>query len=365
MKIITSVIFSVSSFVALIFMTRYVGEAYGMMMWGMSLVATFNSALDLGFNLANIKKVSEGKDLNRCVSTYLAIRIVLSSLTTGLVLITALLMNYFNGGFPGVFYGELAVGAYTAAAGIISSVVSLGTVMNSLLLSHMIRLRAERKEEEMRKTLWAAQKYLAMLMLPAAVFLLMFGNETVVALFGNDFVASGPILSVLAISIYLVVLNGMFSQILISMGRTVSYGKSATFYAVLTLVLFFVLIPGNYFDAVSGGVGAAAAIVIGCLVFVILLLMTIRRLGAPGLYPKIYIHIAAAVVLAMLLYIVKICLEPSGIPYLAMLSLFSAGIYFVIVVATREITKKDVDFIRDTFSPKGIYNDLLSEMKKN
>jgi len=488
-KIITSIIFSVSSFVSLIFMTRYVGEAYGMMMWGMSLVATFNAALEMGFTSANIKKVSEGMDLGKCVSTYLCIRIVISVLIVGLTLLSSLIISYSNGGFPaefwmvtgvfvlyyvmenilivmtgtfigkmdagkesavlatsylirsasliifavmsvsavvlsfgyvigtacalivslvlfrsmkvrivrpaffkeywsfaaplavpvilmavvahvdkvmiGAFYGELEVGYYTAASGIVYALVTLGTVVNGLLLSHMSRLRNEGREEDARNTLWAAQKYLAVLMLPATVFLLMFGNETAVALFKDGFADSGPVLSLLAAGIYLVILSGMFSQTLFSMNHPASYGRVAIVYAASAILMFIVLIPGKVFGDVYGASGAAMAVLISNLLFVVLLTVTLRHLGGPNIYPRSYIHVAAAATVMGLLYLTKIYLEPSGIIELMLLALMSIAVYGIILVAVREITRKDIKFIKHTLNPKKIYEDLVDEMKNS
>ena len=489
MKVVASLIFSVSSFISLIFMTRYVGEAYGMMMWGMALVATFNSALDIGFRTATIKMVSGGEDLNKCVSTYLAIRIGISAATAFLVLLTSLIMSvvgedvypsefwavagvfivyyildnfhsvmaatfigrmeagkesivltaeyltrsaalivlavfgasavllsfgYLIGGafavttafilfrrikvklvrpaffkeyalfvtplaiplilssvvayidkvMIGAFYGEIEVGYYAAAAGIIYSLVSLGTVMNGLLLSHMTKLNVEGKKREARDTLWAAQRYLAMLMLPATVFLLIFGNEAAVALFKDGFAASGPILSVLAFTIYLKILSGMFSQVLFSMGHTKSYGRSTIAHTVLILLLFVILIPGQFFSILSGGVGAATAVVVGKLLFVILLILSIKRLGASSLYPRIYLHIITALVVMVMLYCVKILFEPSGLVPLILLAMLSVVIYATVLMLIKEITKKDIAFIRDTLNPKNLYDDFISEIRR-
>ncbi|MDR0198769.1 MAG: oligosaccharide flippase family protein [Methanomassiliicoccaceae archaeon] len=488
-KVTASLIFSVSSFISLIFVTRYVGEAYGMMMWGMAFVILINTSLDVGFHSANIKKVSEGNDINKCVSTYLFIRIAISTVTVFAVLLSSLIMNCLNSGFPaefwmvagvfvlycmldnitlvmtgtfignmdagkesavlateylvraaaliafavtgasavvlsfgyvfgavaaliisfllfrslrvrlvrpaffkeyasfvtpfalplmfiiivayidkvmiGAYHGELEVGFYTAAAGIVYSFIILGTVMNGLLLSHMSKLNAKGSTEEARNTLWAAQKYLAVLMFPATVFLLIFGNETAVALFKEGFAASGPVLSVLALNIYFAILAGMFSQVLLSAGRTVRYGRSALVYAAVTVLLLFILIPGRYPDVPAGAVGAAAAIVTGMFIFVILLAWMAKRSGTAGIYPRIYVHAAAGAVVLAMLYCLKMWLGPSGIPALVLLSLLSVAVYAGLMVAVRELTKDDVRFVRDTLSPKGIYDDLRGGTKKN
>lgn len=487
MRVSASLVFFASSFISVAIMARYVGEAYGMMMWGMAFVAILNNALDLGFYSANIKKISEGKDLNKCVSTYLAISIAVSTITVCLVLVSFLAIGLLGDSLPtefwavaavfvgyfilnnmnlvvrgtftgrmeggkesiiltteylvrsailiilavlgtsavvlslgyvigsacallvaltlfrplkvkltrpaffkeystfivplavpmvlfaiiayldrmmiGVFYDELEVAFYAAAMGIVYAFVTIGVVMNGLLLSHMSKLDAKEKKDEARNTLWAAQKYLAVLMLPATVFLFIFGNETSVALFSDGFAASGPIMSVLALYIFLAVLAGLFSQVLLSMNRTVRYGRVATVHAIATILLFLILIPGSLFGSMAAGTGAALSLVLGNLLFVLLLIASIRRIGAPGIYPRLFIHVAAALVLAGLLYLVKIYLEPSGLISLALLSLVSITVYVIVLAAVKEISKKDVHFIRDAMSPKNLYEDLMDEIK--
>jgi O-antigen/teichoic acid export membrane protein len=79
------------AFVGLFFMTRYLGaEVYGSISWVLALVATFNSFADLGFGSAHIKRVSEGLDLDDCVSTYTVIRIFLTGIMVTVVLLSIL-----------------------------------------------------------------------------------------------------------------------------------------------------------------------------------------------------------------------------------------------------------------------------------
>jgi len=66
------------TFISLFFMTRYLGsEDYGSFSWAIAFVAIFSSLSDLGFSSAHIKRVSEGKDIDQCFSTYVLIKMVL------------------------------------------------------------------------------------------------------------------------------------------------------------------------------------------------------------------------------------------------------------------------------------------------
>jgi len=63
----------------LLLMTRYLGaEQYGTIAWTIAFLGTFNSIADLGFGSAHTKRVSEGYDLNECVSTFAYVKVLLT-----------------------------------------------------------------------------------------------------------------------------------------------------------------------------------------------------------------------------------------------------------------------------------------------
>lgn len=86
------------AFIGLFFMTRYLGaDVYGSVSWAMAFVATFNSLADLGFGAAHVKRVSEGKDIDDCVSTYSILKIVLTAVMVISVLTSILIWASFTG----------------------------------------------------------------------------------------------------------------------------------------------------------------------------------------------------------------------------------------------------------------------------
>jgi O-antigen/teichoic acid export membrane protein len=262
----------------------------------------------------------------------------------------------------GMFHGEFEVGLYSAAVGITTSIFMLGTVVNSLMLSHVSRLIADNRTEEARSSVWAAQKYLAFIMLPATVFLIVFGNEAALVLFGKDFAGSGPIMSILAAGIFFNVLGGILSQVLISAGRTDLYGRSLIAYAVLTLALIFVIIPDRSLG-IGGGEGAAVAVVGGIILYSVLLAYYLRRLGLFGVYPRVCIHSAAAAAVLVMLCLVRTYLEPTGLVPLILIAFGALFAYAAILAAVKELTKDDIRFVRRTFSFRNIRKDLKDEMR--
>jgi O-antigen/teichoic acid export membrane protein len=75
------------AYVALFFIARYMGpESYGIIGFAMGFVALFALLNNLGFNNAHIKQVSEGKDLGRCIGTFMTIKIALIGLMISAVI---------------------------------------------------------------------------------------------------------------------------------------------------------------------------------------------------------------------------------------------------------------------------------------
>jgi O-antigen/teichoic acid export membrane protein len=62
-------------YVGLFFVARYMGpSALGAIGFGFAYVGIFSFIADLGFGLAHIKRVSEGRDLGKCIGTYLLLK---------------------------------------------------------------------------------------------------------------------------------------------------------------------------------------------------------------------------------------------------------------------------------------------------
>lgn len=87
------------AYIALYFITRYLGaEVYGLVTWTMAFVATFNIVSDLGFNRAHVKRVSEGQDLDECVSTFAVSKLFLTGMMVVTVLVSVWIWTTFLGG---------------------------------------------------------------------------------------------------------------------------------------------------------------------------------------------------------------------------------------------------------------------------
>lgn len=69
------------AYVAMFFIARYMGpNDYGIVGFATGFVGLFGILTSLGFNEAHIKRISEGKDLGRCIGTFLVTKVGLVSI---------------------------------------------------------------------------------------------------------------------------------------------------------------------------------------------------------------------------------------------------------------------------------------------
>ena len=82
----TTIISSILGFIGLFFITRYLGaEVYGDIAWILALIAAINAISDLGFSSAHIKKISEGANIDDCVSTFVMVKVILTTIMVALI----------------------------------------------------------------------------------------------------------------------------------------------------------------------------------------------------------------------------------------------------------------------------------------
>lgn len=88
---------SALGYVSLFFVARYMGpEALGIVGFALAYVSMFVPVSELGFGLAHVKRVSEGKDLGTCNGTYLAAKIVLTIIMVAVILTTIFVPKVFS-----------------------------------------------------------------------------------------------------------------------------------------------------------------------------------------------------------------------------------------------------------------------------
>ena len=101
----THYVADILGFVGLMILSKLWGgfarDAIGIIGFAISFISLFGIITDLGFSAAHVKRVSEGKNLGRCIGTYAALKLSLTSL---MVLTIFVSIYVWKNVFHGMFY---------------------------------------------------------------------------------------------------------------------------------------------------------------------------------------------------------------------------------------------------------------------
>ncbi|MDR6504450.1 oligosaccharide flippase family protein [Arthrobacter oryzae] len=177
--------------------------------------------------------------------------------------------------FVSQFMSTADVGIYMLAFNVSNwSAAVIATVLNSMVLPAFSTIR--RDGGDTRAALAKAVRTVALFAFPIAAFTATFGTELIVTIYGDTWAAGGPVLTVLSIYGAVFVLNLLFANIIISVGRT------GVLFAVQALALV-ALLPALALGVTSGGlvgVGAAHIAVILAVTLPVYLVALRRSIGA-------------------------------------------------------------------------------------
>lgn len=139
-------IFGVSSigyllgFIALIFVARYMGPIpLGIIGFGSGFVGLFSFLTYLGYDVAHLKRVSEGKDLDKCIGTYLTVKIILSVITIVVVVGVIFIWKL-------IFHGEFESPTHEIVLYILLISVVISNLSNIMLSTFAARMETAKQE---------------------------------------------------------------------------------------------------------------------------------------------------------------------------------------------------------------------------
>lgn len=106
-------------FISLIFVTRFLGpEPLGIVSSSLAVVSLFSIISNLGFGVAHVKILSQGEDLNSCISTFFILKIF-----TTVLMVSIFLLLFFNDYIPGFKSGTVS--------GNVLLIIFISSILNS------------------------------------------------------------------------------------------------------------------------------------------------------------------------------------------------------------------------------------------
>jgi O-antigen/teichoic acid export membrane protein len=201
-----------------------------------------------------------------------------------------------------------------------------------------------------------------MFLFPIMAVLMVFGQLIASVLFGSGYSRAGLILSILGIMMVLKVISGVLSQVLYASNNAKLYTKASVIYCVFVTVLYFLFIPDVGIWTWTGGVGAALAVTIGSLLYIVLLSYYVKHAAGIRVYPNLWKHMVSLILTLSVLVAFWYCFDVSGPIWMILVSMVGLLVYFGVLALLKEFRRSDIKFFMNALSPKQLMNSLDEEL---
>lgn len=267
----------------------------------------------------------------------------------------------------GFFWASDTVGYYATSQRVLELLLIIGLAVSTLTFPLFSKLHEEGKIKEIRAKTMKAERYTAMVALPIVVVLLIFPAEVLTIFFGQQFGVAGDIFQMLAIGVLLTLLNEIYFSQINAVNRPDINAKLYFISLSINIILLLVLVPTTIIGLDMLGLAGYGAAIARTLAVIALFLSTryvVYRLTKTRMNPRLFIMIPAALITSIVIVLA------SGywgmeqwwdmIGYGLLSFLIFAGSLWIF----RELKREDIDYLLSVINPREMKNYIVSEIWK-
>lgn len=266
-----------------------------------------------------------------------------------------------------LFWGAAQVGYYFVSQRVLLLVGVASAAVSLLLFPSLSQLHAQNDVGALRRKAAQAERYLSMVVAPVAAFLVAYPEGVIHVLFSDDFLPATNVLRLFGLVTFVGALLTPRQAVLQGMDRSDLAGTVALASALVTLVLYFVLVPASFLGLALVGwaaQGAAAAVLVGYSVALGLAVAFTHRLTGDRLRRPVFVHVLAA---AFLVVLFALLLPPgAGLEWrwFHLLGVYAAflGAYLLLLAVVREFRRDDFLLFLDVVNPKKMVRYVREEL---
>ncbi len=156
------------------------------------------------------------------------------------------------------FISAAAVGYYHMAWRVVFFVLMVPQSVSTILMPAASRYLASNQQAESARIMIKAERYLSLVIAPLCAGMAIFAYETM-SIFGPDFTAGAPVLSILAAVCFLYSINRPAATMLLSLGRPGTILRMTVVLVTMNIVFNCLLIPQAIFGVTVAGLGSVGA----------------------------------------------------------------------------------------------------------
>jgi len=265
------------------------------------------------------------------------------------------------------FYGPKSdVAFYTSSLVLMSVVGLIASAVATLTYPSFSRLHTTGDTQEIRTLTFQAERYLAMFSFPVVAVMVIFATPVASILLGTSFAPAGLSLQFLAVASLLGLISQVHASQILAVNRPDMTARLTILSFVVYIPLLLILVPDNIFGVQMfdlSYVGAAIASMITAIVNVIALRWVVYKLTKTGFNPRLTIQIFALLVTSGVLILLNDFHHVSGFLWLVLYSGVSLAVFFGILVAFKEFTRKDLDYFLELLNIRKMLRYIREEVR--
>jgi len=273
-----------------------------------------------------------------------------------------------------LFWSSDDVGHYFAAWRITLFITMIAVSVRKLVIPTISEYHTENKGSHIQDLTWAAEKYIALFIVPICFFLAVFPKDVLHIMTSDEFLPAAPILSIFAIYSLLVALNIPYESHFVGNNQPKMAAMLGVPRSLLNILLNMVFIPTSLFGirlAGLKGVGAALGSLVSTVIFVVVSRIVIyRSVSGTKSNWRIIFNLISAGLMCVFLYFVLYPYHPIVRYYdIFLFMVVGAIIYFATMFIFRQFTKKEVVYLLKVVDPiqmiKYIKNEVFARKKSD
>jgi len=322
-----------------LFLVYFLASAYHII--GIFLVLTFTSIVLLLFNLYNLRRLYPDifKRSQEKIDKKRVVRFVKYSIIAS---ISAILFSYLDSVILGLFLEPEYVGYYRAAISLIFGISGILAFPNLVLLPLFTKLQKERVDSSFQK----AFHYIAVITLPAAFGLLIFGDYFIKAFYGPAYLPSILALYLLTPILFINVFIGLFFSLFSAEDRPDLSAKTILLISSVNIVLDLVFIKLAlllFKDPIWATAGVAFATSLSWFFyFMSSIYFTKKELHIEISIKSLLKPLVASIIMGALVYYTRLIVQKESALFIGFFIIEGIVIYFAALFLFRGLRKKDI-----------------------
>ena len=302
------------------------------------------------FNLTNLEYI---KKYSKFAIPVMFVGLI-SSLTQN---IDRMLLQYFEGSFE--------VGIYALPSRITLIILGISLAVSGILFPLFSKYYSQKRLDLINDLCNTSVKHVSILVLPLILFLIVFSEKILLALFGDDAYLSSLQFQILLVSSFVYTITVPYSIQILSTGFLRFSFYLNIFILLLNFILNMIFIPESLYGYEMIGlasVGASLTTLIAFSLRAIVCFYIANVITDTKFYFNIWKHIFSASLTALLLNTLSTQISFS-VYYLPLIFLLTGFTFISFMFALGEVTRKDIEKYLSIINPMKMYQYISSELR--